>query len=85
MLLAALPKIDGWKPEISLMDLDKIAQTRRAFEAREQQRAEEAPPPSNGLDTQVPAAEEPEAAQPKKKQRCSVPKTPLKADQDFAF
>lgn len=27
-LLTALPKIDGWKPEIVLMDLDEIAQNR---------------------------------------------------------
>ena len=27
-LLASLPKIDGWKPDISLMDLDEIAQHR---------------------------------------------------------
>jgi hypothetical protein len=27
-ILAALPKIDGWKPEIVLMDLDEIAQNR---------------------------------------------------------
>ena len=27
-LLASLPKIDGWKPDISLMDLDEIAQNR---------------------------------------------------------
>lgn len=27
-LIAALPKIDGWKPEILLMDLDEIAQNR---------------------------------------------------------
>lgn len=27
-LLASLPKIDGWKPDISLMDLDEIAQCR---------------------------------------------------------
>ena len=27
-LIAALPKIDGWKPNIALMDLDEIAQSR---------------------------------------------------------
>lgn len=27
-LIAALPKIDGWKPEIALMELDEIAQSR---------------------------------------------------------
>lgn len=27
-LVAALPKIDGWKPEITLMELDEIAQNR---------------------------------------------------------
>ncbi len=27
-ILAALPKIDSWKPQISLMDLDQIAQSR---------------------------------------------------------
>jgi hypothetical protein len=32
-LLAALPKIDQWKPEIVLMDLDEIAQNR--FDAQE--------------------------------------------------
>lgn len=32
-LIAALPKIDGWKPEIILMDLDDIAQNR--LDARE--------------------------------------------------
>lgn len=32
-LIAALPKIDGWKPDIRLMDLDEIAQHR--FDAQE--------------------------------------------------
>lgn len=32
-LIAALPKIDGWKPEITLMELDEIAQNR--LDARE--------------------------------------------------
>ncbi|MFO1493091.1 MAG: restriction endonuclease [Lysobacterales bacterium] len=32
-LVAALPKIDGWKPEIALMELDEIAQHR--FDAQE--------------------------------------------------
>ena len=28
VLIAALPKIDGWRPEITLMELDEIAQNR---------------------------------------------------------
>lgn len=32
-LIAALPKLDGWKPELEVMDLDQIAHTR--MEARE--------------------------------------------------
>ena len=39
-LLAALPKIDGWKPEIVLMDLDEIAQNR--LDAHELQEIESA-------------------------------------------
>jgi hypothetical protein len=65
-----------------------LTETRRAFEARQQQRAKEAPP-RIGLDTQAPAAEEQEAAsttaQPKKPQLRVVPKTPPKTDEDFSF
>jgi hypothetical protein len=65
-----------------------LNETRRAFEARQQQRAKEAPPKIE-LDTPVPAAEEQEAAptttQPKKKSIRAVPKTPPKTDEDFSF